>query len=229
MSEPSASGTMPAARAHAAPPLDPPALRVGSTGFTVVPKTGLKVWLPAANSGTLVFPIGTAPARRIRSTTSSSRAGTLSASRGEPYVVSHPATSWVSLKAHGSPCSGPRSSYGVRSASLAPSRARSSSRETIALSSGLRSAMRARWRSISSEQEISRLLRAASISRAVESTSSGRSSASGSSVTCQVLQPLTTAGVPGYPGIPSSVTAAARTGTRRRRRGGRGRRRRRCP
>src|SRR5207342_345945 len=82
MSEPSASGTMPAARAHAAPPLDPPALRVGSTGFTVVPKTGLKVWLPAANSGTLVFPIGTAPARRIRSTTSSSRAGTLSASKG---------------------------------------------------------------------------------------------------------------------------------------------------
>ena len=137
MSEPSASGTMPEASAHAAPPLDPPALRVGSTGLRVVPKIVLNVWLPAANSGTFVFPIGTAPARRIRSTTSSSRSGTLSASSGEPYVVSHPATSWVSLNAHGSPCSGPRSSYGVRSASLAPSRARSSSRLTIAFSSGL--------------------------------------------------------------------------------------------
>ena len=168
MSEPSASGTMPEASAHAAPPLDPPALRVGSTGLRVVPKTVLKVWLPAANSGTFVFPIGTAPARRIRSTTSSSRSGTLSANSGEPYVVSHPATSWVSLNAHGSPCSGPRSSYGVRSASLAPSRARSSSRLTIAFSSGLRSEIRVRWRSISSEQEISRLLSAATISRAVE-------------------------------------------------------------
>ena len=141
----------------------------GRPGCRVVPKIVLKVWLPAANSGTFVFPIGTAPARRIRSTTSSSRSGTLSASSGEPYVVSHPATSWVSLNAHGSPCSGPRSSYGVRSASLAPSRARSSSRLTIAFSSGFCSAMRARWRSISSEQEISRLLSAASISRAVES------------------------------------------------------------
>ncbi len=170
MSEPSASGTIPAASAHAAPPLDPPALRVGSTGLRVVPKTVLNVWLPAANSGTFVFPIGTAPARRIRSTTRSSCVGTLSRSSGEPYVVSHPATSWVSLNAHGSPCSGPRSSYGVRSASLAPSRARSSSRETIAFSWGLRSAIRSRCRSISSEQEISRLAIAATISRAVEST-----------------------------------------------------------
>ena len=137
MSEPSASGTIPAASAHAAPPLDPPALRVGSTGLRVVPKTVLNVWLPAANSGTFVFPIGTAPARRIRSTTSSSWVGTLSRRSGEPYVVSHPATSWVSLNAHGSPCSGPRSSYGVRSASLAPSRARSSSRDTIAFSCGV--------------------------------------------------------------------------------------------
>ena len=84
MSEPSARGTMPAARAQAAPPLEPPADLVGSTGLRVVPKIGLNVWDPAANSGTLVLPIGTAPAPRIRSTMSSSRAGTWSAYRGEP-------------------------------------------------------------------------------------------------------------------------------------------------
>ena len=39
MSEPSASGTIPAASAQAAPPDDPPAERVGSTGLSVVPKT----------------------------------------------------------------------------------------------------------------------------------------------------------------------------------------------
>ncbi len=79
MSEPSASGTMPEASAHAAPPLEPPADRVGSTGFRVVPKTRLKVWEPAANSGTLVLPSTTAPAPRTRSTSSSSRSGTWSA------------------------------------------------------------------------------------------------------------------------------------------------------
>ena len=56
MSEPSASGTMPEASAHAAPPLDPPALRVGSTGLRVVPKIVLNVWLPAANSGHVRLP-----------------------------------------------------------------------------------------------------------------------------------------------------------------------------
>ena len=75
MSEPSASGTIPAASAQAAPPLDPPADRVGSTGLRVVPKTRLNVWEPAANSGTLVLPTITAPARRIRSTIRSSAVG----------------------------------------------------------------------------------------------------------------------------------------------------------
>ena len=172
MSEPSASGTIPARRAHAAPPLEPPADRLGSTGLRVVPKTVLKVWEPAANSGTLVFPIGTAPAARIRSTTSSSASGTWSANSGEPYVVRQPATSWVSLKANGRPWSGPSSSPRAvaSSAAAAPARARSSSSETIALSCGLRSAMRARCSSSSSRGEISRSRTAAAISRAVEST-----------------------------------------------------------
>jgi len=200
MSDPSASGTMPAARAHAAPPLDPPALRLGSTGFRVVPKIVLNVWEPAANSGTLVFPRITAPAPRIRSTISSSRSGTWSAKSGEPCVVRHPATSWVSLTANGRPCRAPvPSPRAVRSsATVAASRARSSSRLTIALSSGLRSAIRVRCSSSSSRAEISRRRTAWACSRAVESTV-------------------------------RSVTGDARRGPRRRRRPAPGRRRQRCP
>ena len=84
MSEPSASGTIPAARAHAAPPLDPPAERLGSTGLRVTPKTVLKVCDPAANSGTLVLPTKTAPAVRTRSTCRTSWSATESAKIGEP-------------------------------------------------------------------------------------------------------------------------------------------------
>ena len=107
MSEPSASGTMPAASAHAAPPLDPPAEREGSTGLRVTPKTVLKVWEPAANSGTLVLPTKTAPARRTRSTSSSSWSATWSARTGEPKVCGQPSSAWVSFTANGRPCSGP--------------------------------------------------------------------------------------------------------------------------
>ncbi len=84
MSEPSASGTMPAANAHAAPPLDPPAECVGATGLRVTPKTLLKVWEPAANCGTLVLPTKTAPALRMRSTSRSSPSATWSTWVGEP-------------------------------------------------------------------------------------------------------------------------------------------------
>src|SRR6478735_5278003 len=84
MSDPSASGTIPDASAAAAPPLDPPAERDGSTGLRVTPKTVLNVWDPAANSGTLVLPTNTAPALRTRSTRRSSWSATESAKIGEP-------------------------------------------------------------------------------------------------------------------------------------------------
>ena len=84
MSEPSASGVMPDASAQAAPPLDPPADRVGSTGLRVTPNTLLNVWEPAANSGTLVLATNTAPAPRTRSTSRSSWSATASAKIGEP-------------------------------------------------------------------------------------------------------------------------------------------------
>ena len=47
-----------------------------SYGFLVAPNSGLNVCDPAPNSGTLVLPIVITPARRIRSMTSASSAGT---------------------------------------------------------------------------------------------------------------------------------------------------------
>jgi hypothetical protein len=76
MSLPSASGSMPHASATAAPPLLPPQVFDVSYGFLVAPNTGLNVWDPAPNSGVLVLPTRIAPARRIRSTSSESSAGT---------------------------------------------------------------------------------------------------------------------------------------------------------
>jgi hypothetical protein len=55
MSEPWASQAQPVASAAAAPPEDPPAERVGFHGLAVVPKTSLKVWPPAPNSGVFDF------------------------------------------------------------------------------------------------------------------------------------------------------------------------------
>ena len=172
MSEPSASGSMPEASAAAAPPLDPPAERLGSAGLRVVPKIVLKVCEPAANSGTLVRPSSTTPAPRIRSTASVSSSGTKSAWSGEPKVVRQPATGWVSFTANGSPCSGPTGSPAAShsSAAAADPRARSASSDTMALISPLRSSIRARCRSSSSRAEISRASTAAAWSRAVEST-----------------------------------------------------------
>src|SRR5213593_1969175 len=75
-SVPSASAIIPVASAAAPPPVEPPALLVGSQGLRVRPKTSLKVLPPAANSGQFVLPMITAPASRKRRTTSASSLGT---------------------------------------------------------------------------------------------------------------------------------------------------------
>jgi hypothetical protein len=62
----------------AAPPLLPPHVLVRSYGLRVAPKTSLKVWDPAPNSGVFVLPQVIAPAARMRVTISASRVGTLS-------------------------------------------------------------------------------------------------------------------------------------------------------
>ena len=60
---PCAIGTMPAATAAAAPPLDPPAVRPVSQGLRVGPKRRGSVVGPTASSGVLVLPMNTSPAR----------------------------------------------------------------------------------------------------------------------------------------------------------------------
>jgi hypothetical protein len=60
---------MEAAKQAAAPPLDPPGVRVVSQGFLVIAKAEFSVDPPMANSSMFVLPIRIAPAARKRATT----------------------------------------------------------------------------------------------------------------------------------------------------------------
>ncbi len=136
---------MRAASAAAAPPDDPPAERSRAYGLRVVPKSGLNVCDPSPNSGTLVIPMMIAPAARSRDAITPSSAGTRDAYTGEPWVYGMPATGVRSLTANGIPCSGGRSLRGTASAAAASARSSSACRMlTIALTAGLRRAMRSR-------------------------------------------------------------------------------------
>ncbi len=84
-SDPVASGTMPAARAAAAPPEEPPGPRLVSYGLRDGPKMALVVLPIQPNSGVLVLPTTTQPAARRRATKGSSTvAGGSSACSAEP-------------------------------------------------------------------------------------------------------------------------------------------------
>ena len=83
-SEPWASVPMPAASAAAAPPLEPPGVRVVSCGLRVGPKSRFSVVGRKPISGVFVLPISTAPARRRRAMQAASPAGMLSANAREP-------------------------------------------------------------------------------------------------------------------------------------------------
>ena len=76
VSEPVQTGSMSVASATAEPPDEPPALSIGLNGLPVAPHTGLRLFEPAPNSGTLVLPTTTAPAARTRPTMTLSWLGT---------------------------------------------------------------------------------------------------------------------------------------------------------
>src|SRR6266704_3402348 len=76
VSEPSATGTIPAATAAAEPPDDPPGTREVSQGFFTGPNAEFSFDDPIANSSQLVLPITTAPAAIRRSMTVASYGGT---------------------------------------------------------------------------------------------------------------------------------------------------------
>ena len=92
------------------------------------------------NSGVVVLPISTNPARRNRSTIRSSLGSGCSAVAREPNVVGQPCTRLRSLIGRGTPWNGGSSSVGVMPsaavATAASARARSSSRRAKAFSVG---------------------------------------------------------------------------------------------
>src|SRR6187431_987484 len=135
MSLPSSIGVNPMASAAAAPPDDPPGVRVRSYGLLVVPYTWLYVWMSPAYSGRFVLANGIAPASRRRATGQASSVGTNAANSGAPLVVMHPFVWNESLMVIGTPWRGPSSSprTSAASASAAAARARSRSHWTTEL------------------------------------------------------------------------------------------------
>ena len=103
-SEPVAHGTIPDATAAADPPEEPPGVRVVSQGLRVTPFAAVAVHGKIISSGTLVIPIGIAPARaqppddlavgRLRGP-----------NERDPRVIDWPATGMSSLIAIGTPAS----------------------------------------------------------------------------------------------------------------------------
>ncbi len=73
---PCATGQSPAAVAAAAPPLEPPAVRVVSQGFRQAPFSSDSVCAIVPSSGVFVLPRTTNPASRMRRTTAASKSGT---------------------------------------------------------------------------------------------------------------------------------------------------------
>jgi hypothetical protein len=112
VSVPRLNGTAPRATVAALPPLDPPALNAGSTGFLTAPYAALFDVTPNASSCMLVLPTTTAPASRSTLTMPASISGTYSASNGLPAVVGSPATSMLSLTANGTPPRSPATASG---------------------------------------------------------------------------------------------------------------------
>src|SRR5882672_8141367 len=85
-----AIGPMPEDTATAAPPLEPPQLRVALQALRVRPNSGASVRHLAPNSGVVVLPIRIAPWPLTRASATASSAGTLSAWNSEPKVVRTP-------------------------------------------------------------------------------------------------------------------------------------------
>src|SRR6187399_1945080 len=106
VSDPSASGTIPAATAAAEPPLEPPGMRSTAQGLRVGPKAEFSVDEPIANSSQLVLPMKTAPAASRRETTVASKGGTNDSRIREDAVVRTPQVLRLSLRATGTPARG---------------------------------------------------------------------------------------------------------------------------
>src|SRR5436853_7548072 len=106
VSEPMASGAMPAATAAALPPLEPPGTRVTSCGLRVGPNAEFSVDDPMANSSRLVLPTTIAPASCSRDTIVASYGGRQCSRMRDEHVVGTPRVHMLSLRATATPASG---------------------------------------------------------------------------------------------------------------------------
>src|SRR5215475_2388407 len=92
MSLPNSSGIMPAAKAAAAPPEEPPDVISRFQGLRVVPKSGLSHWKSMAIVDKLDLPTIVTPARLNRDTLGASQFGRKFARGGKPDVSGNPST-----------------------------------------------------------------------------------------------------------------------------------------
>ena len=118
-SPPVAIGARYAATAAAAPPLEPPGVRVVSHGLVPVMPSPLSQVPTKPSSEQLVLPRMMPPASIMRSRNAAWFWGTWSLKMTEPLVVRMPPVIWLSLMGMGSPCSGPRSSPRMMASSAA--------------------------------------------------------------------------------------------------------------
>ena len=127
---------MPAATAAALPPLEPPGSRSGLRGLRVTPSADC-VNPHTASSGIRVLPTTTAPARRSRLTSSSSRRAGAVEAAADPCRVGCPATGTLSFTATGTPASGRANRSGRASTPAASASTRSASTASKAPSSAV--------------------------------------------------------------------------------------------
>ncbi len=107
-SEAVAAAASPPATAAADPPEEPPQVRDGSQGLRVMPLAAVAVQGKIISSGTLVIPMGIAPAaRRRRIGSASAVAGAGQLAGRVPRVATCPVSGRSSLTAIGTPASGP--------------------------------------------------------------------------------------------------------------------------
>ena len=106
-----------AATAAPEPPLEPPGMCSWFHALRQVPKCGLFVVEPKANSCMLFLPTITAPASLSFAVTTASAAGTASLKMREPLVVTTPAVLKRSFNPMGTPWSAPRQRPAAISAS----------------------------------------------------------------------------------------------------------------
>ena len=102
----SATLASPAATETAAPPLEPPSVRVVSHGLLASGPRRLSLVADWPNSAVLVLPVNTAPEALSRPTTPLSCCVRLRRCTTEPKVVTAPASGNVSLIEIGTPLSG---------------------------------------------------------------------------------------------------------------------------